>query len=95
MNAIEEACEILGSQRALASELGVTPATVNQWIGGVRPVPEDRCLSIENLTGAKVVVERIRADVQWVRIVDKSWPHPKGRPLVDHAVKSMPTKAAA
>ena len=31
--------------------------------------------------------EAMRPDVSWVRIKDKDWPHPKGRPLVDHTMK--------
>lgn len=95
MNAIERACENLGSQRAIASVLVVTPATVNQWISGLRPIPEDRCPAIESATTGAVTCEELRPDVRWVRIKDKDWPHPQGRPLVDHAVKVGAGIAAA
>ena len=28
--------------------------------------------------------EELLPSVAWVRIADPEWPHPKGRPLVDH-----------
>lgn len=87
MNAIERACESIGSQRALASAISVTPATVNQWCSGERPIPIDRCPSIESKTKGVVACDDLRPDVAWVRIKDKDWPHPKGRPLVDHFAK--------
>lgn len=87
MTPIESACDQTGSQRALASLLNVTPATVNQWCSGIRAVPEDRCPSIEKATEGAVACEALRPDVVWIRIPDPDWPHPLGRPLVDHSAK--------
>lgn len=84
MNAIQKACEALGSQRAMSDSLTVTPATVNQWVSGIRPVPEDRCPAIERATSGAVTCEELLPAVAWVRIPDPDWPHPNGRPLVDH-----------
>ena len=33
--------------------------------------------------GGAVTVEELNPNLPWSRIPDKSWPHPKGRPVVD------------
>lgn len=48
-----------------------------------RPVPKERCPAIELETAARVSVERLRADVRWVRVADPLWPHQGGRPCID------------
>lgn len=63
--AIEKACALVGGQAALARLLGVTPAAVNQWTKGLRPVPAERCPSIERLTSGAVRCEQICPDVDW------------------------------
>lgn len=60
----------------------ISPQAVHKWGDSV---PEDRCPAIEKATG--VTCDELREDVVWVRIQDKTWPHPKGRPLVDHSAK--------
>lgn len=65
MNPTKKACDVLGSQRALADRLGVTPPTINQWISGARPVPAERCPAIERATGGAVTCEELRPDVDW------------------------------
>jgi DNA-binding transcriptional regulator YdaS (Cro superfamily) len=62
---IETACEIVEGQANLARLLNITPSTVNQWVKGVRPVPAERCPSIERLVGGKVRCEALRPDVEW------------------------------
>jgi DNA-binding transcriptional regulator YdaS (Cro superfamily) len=52
--AIKSACDILGSQSAMAKALDLSVPTVNEWVQGARPVPHRFCLTIENLTGGKV-----------------------------------------
>ena len=76
-----------GKVNELAAAIGVPSALVSQWKTGVRPVPEDRCPHIEQASAGAVCCEEMRADVAWVRIKDKTWPNPDGRPLVDHAAK--------
>lgn len=62
---IARACGLVGSQTQLARILSVTPATVNQWISGVRPVPAERCPAIERATEGAVTCEELRPDVDW------------------------------
>lgn len=62
---IARAVGILGSQLALARALGIKPPTVHQWLSGKRPVPAERCPSIERLTGGAVLCEQLRPDVEW------------------------------
>lgn len=65
MDAIERACETLGGQRHLALALGVTPPAVHQWVRGIRPVPAERCPTIERLTRGVVRCEDLRPDIEW------------------------------
>lgn len=69
MNAIRKACDLVGSQAALAKLLGVTPASVNQWVSGIRPVPTSKCSSIERATGGAVTRRDLRPN-DWREI----WP---------------------
>ena len=62
---ISMACEIVGGQSKLASCLDVTPATINQWVKGVRPVPAVHCPDIERLTKGEVRCEALCPDVDW------------------------------
>lgn len=59
------ACKKVGGQAALSRLLGVSPPTVNQWVNGDRPVPAERCPSIEKATGGAVRCEELRPDVDW------------------------------
>jgi DNA-binding transcriptional regulator YdaS (Cro superfamily) len=83
MDAITHACEVAGSQAALAAAIKVVPATVHQWTTGVRPVPGLRCPEVERHVRGTVTVEQLRPDITWVRVPDPDWPHPDGRPLID------------
>lgn len=73
---IEDACEIVGSQAEMARRLGVSPAVVNQWVKGTRPVPVDYCKEIEALTGGTVTVQRLYPkgwDRVWPELVIQPW----------------------
>jgi DNA-binding transcriptional regulator YdaS (Cro superfamily) len=63
MHPIKRAAEIVGSQRALAEILGVSPGAVTQWIDG--GVPLDRCIPIEQATQGAVRCEELRPDQNW------------------------------
>lgn len=62
---IEKAAGIVGSQKALATALGVTKAAVWQWKEGGRQVPAEHCPGIERLTAGQVRCEELRPDVDW------------------------------
>lgn len=66
---IEVACDLMGSQAAMARILGVTPAMVNQLTKGHRPVPIEHCLAIESATNGKVKREELRPADFW-----RIWP---------------------
>ena len=59
----------LKQQRGLASELartlGVSAAVVSTWASGARPIPPERCPSIERATAGAVTCEELRPDVDW------------------------------
>lgn len=95
--------EPAGAAAKLAKTLGIPPALVSQWTAdaGARQIPAPRCLAIERATDGDVTCEEMRPDVVWVRVKDRRWPHPKGRPLVDLSApppaepEPKPTQAAA
>ena len=77
---INRACEVAGGQASLARLLSVTPAAVNQWVSGSRPVPIEKCVAIEQATAGTVRRWDLRPD-DWMRI----WPElvgTKGAPKV-------------
>lgn len=88
ITALEKAIYVLGSQAEIAKRLDITPGAVSQWFNGHCPVPAMRCIQFEMATSGAVSCEDLRPDVRWVRVKDKTWPHPQGRPLVDHAKKA-------
>lgn len=62
--AINMAIAILGSQVALAKEIGCTPQVINNWLRRDR-VPVEFCMKIERATGGRVTCEMLRPDVDW------------------------------
>jgi DNA-binding transcriptional regulator YdaS (Cro superfamily) len=62
-----------GRAAELASDIGLTkpsnPVLIYQWSGGLRPVPIERCVPIEQATGGAVRRWDLRPD-DWHRI----WP---------------------
>lgn len=58
-----------GRQKFLADLLGIAPPLLSQWATGVRSVPIERCLSIEQATGGQVSRRDLRPD-DWQKI----WP---------------------
>ena len=67
--AIQQACESVGSQAGLAKAIEVAPAIVHQWRSGTRPVPVQHCLAIERATAGTVTRRYLRPD-DWQKI----WP---------------------
>lgn len=63
--AVKAACDMLGSQRALAALLGVAPPTVNEWVLGTKPVPAAQAPHIEYLTSGAVPCEETCPKVPW------------------------------
>jgi DNA-binding transcriptional regulator YdaS (Cro superfamily) len=59
--ALERACQIAGSQTALAEKLGRTKAAISRW--KTEQVPAEICPEIESLTGVRC--EELRPDVSW------------------------------
>jgi DNA-binding transcriptional regulator YdaS (Cro superfamily) len=74
-----------GAQSHLAAVANIPAPMLSQWASGARPIPIERCAQIERATGGKVTVQELRPDLHWVRVKDKGWPHPDGRPLLDAA----------
>lgn len=62
---LERAISIVGSQKALAAILGVTPQSVSQWVNGSRPLPSEHCPVIEEATGKLVVCEELFPNFRW------------------------------
>ena len=70
----------LGGPTLVARMLGIKPPSVISWGGRV---PTDRCPAIERAVDARVTCEVMRPDVAWIRVPDRDWPHPLGRPCID------------
>ena len=60
MKHLRKACEIAGSQRALAAMLGVTEQAVGLWF--LRGVPKKRLVAVERATGGKVKASDLWAE---------------------------------
>lgn len=69
---LEEAARIIGSQVALAAQLGVTKAAVGQWKLEGRKVPAEHCPVIERLTDGHVRCEDLRPDIDWAYLRNAS-----------------------
>lgn len=63
-DAFEKAIKIAGSKAALARGLGITPWALSKW--NFDKIPEERCLSIEEITQKEVKAEQLRPDINWV-----------------------------
>lgn len=85
---IERACEAVKGQAKLARLIGVSPANVNQWVTGNRPVPIERCVAIERATGGAVTRKDLRPD-DWESI----WPELAGVSLATQDAQAEPTAA--
>ncbi len=63
--ALRRAIEIAGSQRALATELQISPVAVGHWLLDVdhkshRDVPPKQCVRIEQITRGQVMRRELR-----------------------------------
>lgn len=78
-----------GPQRSnadLASKLGVAAALVSQWRTGARPVPIERCVSIEQATEGAVTRIDLRPNDWWLIWPELAERHPEripDRPAAD------------
>ena len=62
-DAFEKAIKIAGSKAALARGLGITPWALSKW--NFDKIPEERCLTIEEITQEEVKAEQLRPDINW------------------------------
>lgn len=62
---LDKAISILGSQKALAIILKVTPQAVNQWVLGSSPLPAEHCPIIEEATQRQVLCEELLPSFRW------------------------------
>lgn len=60
ISAIDKAIQIVGSQKALADEMGVTKQAVHKWR---RRVPAERVIKIESITDGQVSRHELRPDL--------------------------------
>lgn len=68
-SAIVKASEFFGGQAGLARALSMSPANINQWMTGKRPVPIERCVAIEQATKGAITRQDLRPN-DWAAI----WP---------------------
>jgi DNA-binding transcriptional regulator YdaS (Cro superfamily) len=72
-----------GNGVALAEKLRIPLSYLSQMARGIRSITPERAVAIEFETASVVTVESTLPTQQWIRVKDKTWPHPKGRPLHD------------
>lgn len=63
-SSIKTAIKIVGSQKDLADEIGVSAKTVWAWINR-DSIPAEHCPAIERATKGAVRCEDLRPDVDW------------------------------
>lgn len=61
---LTQAINVLGTQKALADAIGVSPKTVWAWLNR-EAVPAEQCPAIEKATNGAVRCEDLRPDVDW------------------------------
>lgn len=63
----------LKTQSHLAKLIGVAPSFVHQWVNGVRPVPVQICVVIEQATNGEVTRKELRPKdwhLIWPELID-------------------------
>lgn len=65
-NHIKRAISHFGAQEKLASEIGVSQATVSQWLIGQRPVTAENALKIEKATRGVVKVSHFHPELKMI-----------------------------
>lgn len=73
---IQQACDAVGGQAAMSVQLGISPAQVNQWCKGSRPVPLEYCTAIERATAGAVTRAELRPADYWEIWPDLKAPEP-------------------
>lgn len=84
-----------GEASRLARAVAISPTMISQYTVGAKMPAPHTAAAIERATNGAVTCEELRSDVSWVRIADPTWPHPKGRPLVDHSHSELTPHAEA
>ncbi|WP_081922480.1 transcriptional regulator [Janthinobacterium sp. RA13] len=79
-----------GAQRDLAAKLSITPVLISQWASESRPVPPERCVEIEQVTGGIVRRQDLRPN-DWHRI----WPELVVEPAQRRATDPLPAPGHA
>lgn len=49
----------------LARDLNIPSVLISQWSRGIRRVPAERCIQIEQVTNGVVRCETLRPDIDW------------------------------
>lgn len=80
----------LGGPTAVARMVRLSVPTVHGW----KAIPEHHCPTIERATNGRWVCEQLRPEAPWLRVPDKKWPHPKGRPVLDVAASAPAAEPA-
>ena len=68
--AIERAVKIVGGQAVLATQLGVSQATVSKWLRRLNAVRLENALEIERVTHGRVRAFEIRPDLERYMVAD-------------------------
>jgi len=81
---IAQAIKRSGGPSALARKANVSASAPLMWRSR-GSVPAEHCPAVEAASGGFFQCEQMWPDKPWRRIPDKTWPNPKGRPVLDFA----------
>jgi hypothetical protein len=73
------------AKASFAVACGCSVGHIRNVCNRTRTASESLCVAAERASKGMCTCEEMRPDVTWVRIKDKTWPHRRGRPLVDVA----------
>lgn len=70
-------------KRAASAALGTSQGHLNNVASDLRPLSAEIAVAVESFTSGARAVEFLCPGMRWRRVRDPSWPHPKGKPLLD------------
>ncbi|MGI4938740.1 MAG: transcriptional regulator [Janthinobacterium lividum] len=75
-----------GRQASLAKAIGAHAPDISKWASGIRPIPAERCMDIEEATNGALRCEDLLPLAKWyvLRASPRRKPRKAGRPESSH-----------
>ncbi len=75
-----------GRASKLAAAIGIDPVLISYWANGVRQVPAERCLTIQQATDGRVTCKEMRPDLPWDVVSEPATkPKPRSKPTPERS----------